>query len=88
MKKQLAALLLGMFALNAAHAEESKPVYDRVAFSVNAAKEVPNDVLSAVLYVEQQGQDTVAMADAVNQAITWAMAIAKQEGAVESRTLN
>ncbi|HRJ52739.1 MAG TPA: SIMPL domain-containing protein [Candidatus Thiothrix moscowensis] len=88
MKKQLAALLLGMFALNAAHAEESKPVYDRVAFSVNAAKEVPNDVLSAVLYAEQQGQDTVAMADAVNQAITWAMAIAKQESAVESRTLN
>lgn len=87
MKKHLAVLLLGLSALGAAHAED-KPVYDRIAFSVSAEKEVPNDVLTAVLYAEQQGQDTVAMADSVNQAITWALDIAKQESAVESRTLN
>lgn len=87
MKKHLAALILGLSALGAAHAED-KPVYDRVAFSVSAEKEVPNDVLSAVLYAEQQGQDTTAMADAVNQAITWALDVAKQESEVESRTLN
>lgn len=87
MQKQLAVLLLGLSALGAAHAED-KPVYDRVSFSVSAAKEVPNDQLSAVLYAEQQGQDTVGMADAVNKAITWAMDTAKQESAVESRTLD
>ncbi len=86
-KKQLAALLLGLAALSAAHAED-KPVYDRVAFAVSAEKEVPNDLLSAVLYAEQQGQDTAAMADSVNQAITWALDIAKKETAVESRTLD
>jgi predicted secreted protein len=87
MTKQFAALLLGLSALSAAHAED-KPVYDRIAFTVSAEKEVPNDVLTAVLYAEQQGQDTVAMADAVNQAITWAMGVAKQESAVEARTLD
>lgn len=87
MKMPLAALLLGLSVLGVVHAED-KPVYDRVAFSVSAEKEVPNDVLSAVLYAEQQGQDTVAMADSVNQVITWAMGIAKQEAAVESRTLD
>ncbi|MDD5393488.1 MAG: SIMPL domain-containing protein [Thiothrix sp.] len=87
MKKQFAALLLGLSALSAAHAED-KPVYDRIAFTVSAEKEVPNDVLTAVLYAEQQGQDTVAMADTVNQAITWAMGVAKQESAVEARTLD
>jgi predicted secreted protein len=87
MKKQFAALLLGLSALSAAHAED-KPVYDRIAFAVSAQKEVPNDMLSAVLYAEQQGQDTAAMADSVNQAITWAMDIAKKETAVENRTLD
>lgn len=88
MKTTLAALLLGMAALGSAHAEDSKPVYDRIAFAVNASQEVSNDVLTAVLYAEQQGQDTVAMADTVNQAISWALALAKQQTAVESRTLN
>lgn len=87
MKKQLAVLLLGLSALGMAYAED-KPTYDRVSFSVSAAKEVANDLSSAVLYAEQQGQNTVTMADTVNQAITWAMDIAKQESAVESRTLD
>ena len=87
MKQQLAALLIGMAAWGVTHAADT-PVYDRIAFSVSAEKEVPNDVLTAVLYAEQQGQDTAAMADAVNQAITWAMGVAKQETAVETRTLD
>jgi len=87
MKMLVAAVLLGLSALSAAHAED-KPVYDRIAFTVNAEKEVPNDLLTAVLYAEQQGQDTAALADSVNQSITWALGIAKPETAVASSTLN
>jgi predicted secreted protein len=87
MNKQLAVLLLGLSTLHMAHAED-KPVYERIAFAVSAEKEVPNDMLAAVLYAEQQGQDSAALADSVNQAITWALDIAKQETVVESRTLN
>jgi predicted secreted protein len=87
MKRTLVALLMGIIALGSAHAEE-KITYDRIAFTVSAEKEVPNDTLSAVLYAEQQGQDTAAMADSVNQAISWAMDIAKQASGVESRTLD
>lgn len=88
MKTTLAALLLGMTALGTAHAEDTKPVYDRIAFAVNASQQVANDELTAVLYAEQQGQDTAAMANTVNQAITWAMELAKQQTGIESRTLN
>lgn len=89
MKKTVAALLLGVAALIAvaAHAED-KPVYDRIAFAVSAEKEVVNDVLTATLYAEQQGQDTVALSKAVNEAITWALETAKKEPAVENRTLD
>jgi predicted secreted protein len=87
MKTLLAVGLLGLSALSAAYAED-KPVYDRVAFAVSAAQEVPTDMLTAVLYAEQQGQDTAALADSVNQSITWALALAKPETAVQSSTLN
>lgn len=66
---------------------EDKPMYDRISFSVGAEKEVANDVLTAVLYAEQQGQDTASMVDTVNQTITWAMQ-RWPVSSVESRTLD
>ncbi len=62
--------------------------YDRVAFAISAEKEVENDVLTAILSASETGQDTAKLADSVNQAIVWAMEIAKKETAVESRTLS
>lgn len=88
MKQSIAAFLVSLAALSANAHAETPPTYERVAFAVMAEKEVPNDRLSAVLYAEQQGQDTAAMADTINQAITWALDLAKQATAVESRTLN
>lgn len=88
MKPYLAALLLGLSTLSVVAHAESPPTYERVAFSVKAAQEVPNDLLTAVLYAEEQGQNTTAMADKVNQAITWALDTAKQTQGVESRTLD
>lgn len=87
MKAYFAALLLGLSALSVAHAEQA-PTYERIAFSVKAAQEVPNDMLTAVLYAEQQGQDTAALANTVNQTTTWALDIAKQANTVTSRTLD
>ena len=45
-------------------------------------------MLTAVLYAEQQGQDTAALANTVNQTTTWALDIAKQANTVTSRTLD
>lgn len=87
MKKQLAVFCIALSALSSAYADD-KLTYDRVAFSVQAEKEVSNDISTAVLYAEQQGQDTIALADTVNKAINWALDIVKQEPAVEKRTLD
>lgn len=61
--------------------------YERVAFVVSAEKEVENDVLTAILSASQTGQDTVQLADEVNQAVAWALETAKKQTAVQSRTL-
>lgn len=80
-------LLVGAGLLaNSATAEDTP--YNRVSFTVSAEKSVENDVLTAILYASQTGQDTTALADTVNNAISWGMAIARQEEeTVDSRTL-
>lgn len=87
--KKLALLSFALFSALSlpAHAETPLP-YDRVGFTVSAEKEVENDVLTAVLTASQSGQDTAKLADEVNQAVSWAMDLAKKESAVQSRTLN
>lgn len=74
-----------LFAAGNSVAEESH--YDRISFAVSAEKEVENDVLTAVLFASQTGQDTAILSDTVNKDISWAMEIAKKEEKVDSRTL-
>ncbi len=79
-------LLLALLTIGPVSAEQ-QPVYDRISFSVSAEKEVENDVLTAILFASQTGQDTAILADTVNQEISRALAIIEQEDAVNSRTL-
>ena len=79
--------LLCSFLLSLPVLAAESPAYDRIAFSVNAEKEVENDVLTAVLFASQTGQDTATLSDSVNQDIAWAMDISQQEDAIQSRTL-
>lgn len=62
--------------------------YDRVRFSVSAAREVPSDVVVATLYVQVEGRDQRALADEVNRTMRWAMDRAKREDTVTAETLN
>lgn len=82
----ICALLLALLTITPASAEQ-QPTYDRISFSVSAEKEVENDVLTATLFASQTGQDATALADTVNQDISWALAITEQEERVDSRTL-
>lgn len=81
-------LLTILLLFSAGHSVAEEISYNHVSFSVSAEKEVENDVLTAVLFASQTGQDTAMLADTVNKDITWAMDIAKQQEAVESRTLS
>ncbi len=80
------SLLLILSVISPAQAEQQQ-AYNRISFSVSAEKEVENDVLTAILFASETGQDTAILADAVNQDIRWALAIADEEAAVDSRTL-
>ncbi len=82
------ALLLAGAAPIPSPAEESPPVYDRIDLSIDLTREVPNDVLVAVLYIQREGTDTPKLADEVNQAMGRAVTKAKQVKGIQVQTLD
>jgi len=72
----LAVAVIG--ALPAAAAELFPPPKDQVSFRVEAAREVPNDWMSATLGVDEEGSDAAALAARVNRRMAEALALAKQ----------
>lgn len=88
MKRWLVSLVVASLMLGAAVQAEETNKYDRVAFSVNAEREVENDTAVAVLYAAEEGQDSAALASKVNTAVAWGLAEAKKVNGVEARTLN
>lgn len=82
-------MLLAMFAGGtAALADEGrKPVYDQVELSASAEQDVANDLLVAVLYTEHEGQRQAEVASRVNDAMAWALGIAKPASGIKVQTL-
>jgi predicted secreted protein len=82
-------MLLAMFAgATAAHADEGrKLVYDQVELSASAEQDVANDLLIAVLYTEHEGQRQAEVAGRVNDAMAWALGIAKPASGIKVQTL-
>lgn len=83
-----AALLLFNLAPIPVPANEDKPVYDRIGFTVSAGTEVENDRMTAVLYARKEGPDLAVLSGEVNKAIGAALKRAKQEPAVAVQTLD
>jgi predicted secreted protein len=60
-------------------ADESREAGRRVRFSVESAREVPNDWIRAELGVTAEHADPAALADTVNRAMAWALEQARAE---------
>ena len=85
MRRLLAAVLV--LPLVAA-AQAPEPLFNLVTLSAQAEREVPNDLLTAVLAVDQEGADPAQLADGVNRAMQRALAIAQGYRGVRARSGN
>ncbi len=83
MRLLLLALLLAPLA---AGAQAPEGLFNLVTLSAQAEREVPNDLLSAVLAAEAEGVEPAPLAAEVNRAMQRALAIARGVGAVKIRT--
>ncbi|NOY62631.1 MAG: SIMPL domain-containing protein [Gammaproteobacteria bacterium] len=82
-------LLLSLITpLRAAAEGTTTPVYDHIRFSVEVNEEVQSDTIEAVLYVQREGATAAQLANDVNSEIRWALALAKQESAINVETLD
>jgi len=70
----------------AALAADAAPRYNIVELQAEAQREVPNDTLSASLYVELNDANPAALADAINKAVNDALRAARDYKSVRVRS--
>ncbi len=65
---------------------EEQEAGNRVSFQVEAAREVPNDWVHAMMGIQAEDADPAALADRVNQAMRWGLERAKADARVKVRS--
>ncbi len=83
-----ALLAMAVAAPAVAHAGREAVPYNTVELQADAQREVDNDTLSALLYVELNDADPAKLADALNRVAGDALALAKSYRQVRARTGN
>ena len=83
--RALALVVLLSAALPAA-AQAPETLFNLVTLSAQAEREVPNDLLSAVLAAEAEGTDTAQLANEINKTMQAALAAAKGARGVNARS--
>jgi predicted secreted protein len=84
MRTLLFALLLSPFALTAQTPAET--LFNLVNLSAQAEREIPNDLLTAVLAAEAEGADPAQLADGVNRTMQRALATALAYKSVKTQS--
>ena len=79
-------LLALLFAPLAAAAQAPEPLFNLIHLSAQVEREVPNDLLGAVLAAEAEGTDTAQLSGDVNRTMQRALAVAKGYAGVKSRS--
>ena len=69
-----------------AFAADPAPRYNVVELQAEAQRELPNDTLNAILYVELSDASPAALADAINKRINEAMRLAKEYPGLRMRS--
>ena len=93
MRKNLVSPLIAATALVLACAtaqaqDRAETLFNLVSVSAQAEREVANDTLTAVMAVDSEGSDPVALADGTNRAMRDALKLAQAYRGVKARSLN
>jgi predicted secreted protein len=78
--------LLLVFSFVIAH--ENEPLFNQVNLQAQSEREIPNDQLTVILAVEEEGKEAAKIANKINQDMKWALNKIKPNEKVESRTLS
>ncbi|MDO6461143.1 SIMPL domain-containing protein [Granulosicoccaceae sp. 1_MG-2023] len=69
-------------------AQEIEPVFDRYTLQAEASREVDNDLMLAVLRVQDEDADSAALSDRINHTMLWALLQLESYPNISSATRN
>ncbi len=78
-------LLLSIFSFSS-YAHDNEPLFNQVNLQAQAEREIPNDQLTVMLAVEEEGKEAAKIANKINQDMDWALKIVGKKSEVDSRT--
>ncbi len=83
----LIGLCASLFLTQVTWADDEKKNYNQVSLSAMASNEIKNDILVAILYVQEEGRYPKKLADKVNEKVSRAVEKAKQQTEIKVQTL-
>lgn len=85
MNKLILSMAL-LFGLSSYAVAEDTGRYNQVRFTVNAADDVENDLISINLYYQAQGIDLVSISAELNNVLDWAVKLSDEFPAINKKT--
>ena len=70
------------------YAHDNEPLFNQVNLQAQSERDIPNDQLTVLLAVEEEGKEAAKIANKINKDMEWALNIAGKHNDIESRTLS
>jgi predicted secreted protein len=77
-----------LFLMSSVVAHENDPLFNQVNLQAQSEREIPNDQLTVLLAVEEEGKEAARIANKINKDMEWALSKTKTQKDIETRTLS
>ncbi|MBL1143251.1 MAG: SIMPL domain-containing protein [Proteobacteria bacterium] len=81
-------LISFLFFTSSLIAHENELLFNQVNLQAQSEREIPNDQLTVILAIEEDGKEAAKIASNINKDMDWALSKTKSHNDIESRTLS
>lgn len=78
-------LLLFIFSFSV-YAHDDEPLFNQVHIQAQAERDIPNDQLTVILAVEEEGKEAAKIANKINEDMNWALKTTEKHKNIKSQT--
>jgi len=82
-KVVIISLLLFLFSFSS-YAHDDEPLLNQMNLQAQAEREIPNEQLTVMLAIEEEGKEAAKIANKINQDMDWALKIVVKKSGVNS----
>jgi|TARA_B110000091_G_C13544089_1_gene361674 predicted secreted protein len=82
-KVVIISFLLFLFSFSS-YAHDDEPLLNQMNLQAQAEREIPNEQLTVMLAIEEEGKEAAKIANKINQDMDWALKIVVKKSGVNS----